>query len=405
MNAGILRKAQYGLAIVLMALCAGCTAPKEYEWNIPDGYPLPPIPETNPMTPAKVLLGRHLFYDTRLSHNGTQACASCHMPEYAFTEPRAKAVGSKGELNRRNSLALVNIAYNETLMWAHPGLFEIERQVLIPMFGENPIELDITGHEEEVLARFAADPLYQRFFEEAFPRDPGPMGFKQMIDALACFVRSLVSFDSPFDRYAYGDQDDAMSESAIRGLNHFFSERFECHHCHGGFNFTQSSTHQSIALLENPFHNTGLYNLGGRNVYPDADQGLYEFTGLASDRGKFRPPSLRNVAVTAPYMHDGSIPDLGAVLDLYAAGGRNVEGGEFAGDGRANVYKSQFLQEFEMTAQEREELLAFLHSLTDDSFLSRQEHRSPFDVGARHGVCAVERNFGRLVSRRGRKSA
>ena len=384
MNSGLLRKAQYGLALVLMALCAGCTAPKEYEWNIPDGYPLPSLPETNPMTPAKVLLGRHLFHDTRLSRNGTQACASCHMPEFAFAEPRAKAVGSTGELNRRNTLALVNTAYNETLMWAHPGLSEIERQVLIPMFGENPVELDITGHEEEVLARFAADPLYQGFFEEAFPHDPGPMGFKQMIDALACFVRSLVSFDSPFDRYAYGDQDDTMSESAIRGLNHFFSERFECHHCHGGFNFTQSSTHQSIALLENPFHNTGLYNLGGKNIYPEADQGLYEFTGFPSDRGKFRAPSLRNVAVTAPYMHDGSIPDLEAVLDFYAAGGRNLESGEFAGDGRTNAYKSQFVQEFEMTAQEREELLAFLHSLTDDSFLARPEHRSPFGVGARH---------------------
>ena len=260
MNAGLLRKAQYGLALVLMALCAGCTAPKEYEWNIPDGYPLPSIPETNPMTPAKVLLGRHLFHDTRLSRNGTQACASCHMPEFAFTEPRAKAVGSTGELNRRNTLALVNVAYNDTLMWAHPGLFEIERQMLIPMFGENPVELGhCTGHEGR-----GAGPICRRtrsikgFFEEAFPHDPGPIGIQaDESTRIACFVRALVSFDSPFDRYAYGGQDDAMTESAIRGLNHFFSERFECHHCHGGFNFTQSSTHQSIALLENPFHNTG----------------------------------------------------------------------------------------------------------------------------------------------------
>ena len=169
-----------------------------------------------------------------------------------------------------------------------------------------------------------------------------------------------------------------MSEAAIRGLGSFFSERFECHHCHGGFNFTQSTNHESSAILEDPFHNTGLYNVGGENAYPAVDQGLFQLTGKPEDRGRFRAPTLRNVALTAPYMHDGSIPDLEAVLDFYAAGGRNIEKGEFAGDGRANVHKSQFVKGIDMTAEERADLLAFLDSLTDPDFLDRPGLQDPF---------------------------
>lgn len=364
------------LVLAVLAL-GGCGAPEAYDWQIPEGYPQPVAPENNPMSAARVEFGRHLFYDTRLSGNGKQACASCHQPQHAFTEPRRQAIGSTGEVHRRNALALVNVAYNSTLMWAHPALRDIERQLLIPMFGDNPIELGIAGQEEEVLARFREDTAYRQLFESAFPR-ARQVEFTHVVGALACFVRSLLSFESPFDRYAYGGDDDALSEAAIRGIGLFFSERFECHHCHGGFNFTQSTNHESSAILDNPFHNTGLYNVGGDNAYPPADQGLYDLTGVAADRGRFRAPTLRNVALTAPYMHDGSIPDLGAVLDFYAGGGRNVEGGEYGGDGRANAYKSQFVKGIDMTADERTELLAFLHALTDPAFLERRAHRNPF---------------------------
>ena len=360
-----------------MLVCGGCGIPDEYVWNIPEGFPRPAVPKNNPMTGAKVELGRYLFYDTRLSGNRTQACATCHRPEFAFAEPRNRAVGSTGGVNRRNTLALVNVAYNDTLMWAHPGLTTIEQQVLIPMFGDNPVELGIVGHEREVLARFREDLVYQQLFANAFP-DGEPLAFTHIVDALACFVRSLVSFESPFDAYAYAGQDDALDPAAINGLQHFFSERFECHHCHGGFNFTQSSTHESVAILDNAFHNTGLYNVGDENAYPHEDQGLHDLTGDTRDRGAFRAPTLRNVALTAPYMHDGSLPDLGAVLDFYAAGGRNIEAGEFAGDGRANIYKSQFVQGFDMTPTERTELLAFLEALTDPTFTSRAEYQNPF---------------------------
>ena len=364
--------------LVVFLVSGGCDAGEDYAWNIPDSYPIPVVPEENPMSAAKVELGRHLFYDSRLSTNGKQACASCHRPEYAFSERRSRAVGSTGEGNRRNSLALVNVAYNSTLMWAHPGLRDIEQQVLVPMFGDNPVELGIAGHEQEVLSRFREDEGYRRLFEAAYPGHRAPADFDHVIDALACFVRSLVSFESPFDRYAYDGRDDALSEAAIRGLEHFFSEKFECHHCHGGFNFTQSSTHDRMGVLIVPFHNTGLYNVDGENAYPAEDQGLYDLTGQLADRGKFRAPTLRNIALTAPYMHDGSLPDLGAVLDFYAAGGRNIAVGAHAGDGRANSYKSQFVQGFDMAPGERADLLAFLHSLTDLAFLERAAHQNPF---------------------------
>ncbi len=322
------------------------------------------------MTEAKVQLGRQLFFDVRLSLNGEQACGSCHRPEHAFSEPLSVAVGSTGQRHRRNTLALVNIAYNDTLMWAHPGLRDIESQVLIPLFGDNPVELGIAGHEHEVLARLDADPSFRVLLTAAFPA-ADLFEMSHVVDALACFVRSQVSFDTPFDAYAYGGEDDAMSARAVRGLNHFFSERFECHHCHGGLNFSASSTHADLALPGDAFHNTGLYNVAGQNAYPDIDQGLYDLTDDATDRGRFRAPTLRNIALTAPYMHDGSLPDLGAVLDFYAAGGRNLSAGPNAGDGRANAYKSQFVHGFQMTESERADLLAFLNALTDDAFAER----------------------------------
>ena len=375
MNA--IRARSLARCLLLGIACAGCEPSEDYAWHIPEGYPRPPVPENNPMTAAKVALGRHFFYDERLSGNGEQACASCHRQEHAFSEPRARAVGSTGEPNRRNSLALVNVAYNETLMWAHPGLRTIEEQLLIPMFGDSPVELGIAGREAAVLARFREDPLYRDLFADAFPGD-ATLEFTHIVDALACFVRSLVSFGSPFDRYAYAGQDDALDAAALNGLQHFFSEKFECHHCHGGFNFTQSSTHARTAIMDPAFHNTGLYNVGGDNAYPRDDQGLYDLSGEPGDRGSFRAPTLRNVALTAPYMHDGSLADLEAVLDFYANGGRDIASGEYAGDGRGNAYKSQFVQGFDMTRSEREELLAFLHALTDPAFLARPEYQSPF---------------------------
>ncbi|PWK50067.1 MbnH family di-heme enzyme [Pleionea mediterranea] len=361
------------LLLTTLLACDNKPSDTRYNWPLREGFPRPQVPKDNPMTAEKVTLGRHLFYDKNLSFNKTQSCASCHTQKYAFAETKKQSTGSTGEKHRRNAPALVNIAYNKTLTWAHDGLKDIETQLLLPMFGESPVELGITGHEAEVLARFKTS-LYTELFEQAFP-DKG-LSFNTMNQALASFVRSLISLNSPFDRYAYDGDDSALSESALKGMTLFFSEKFECHHCHGGFNFTQSTFHEKQLLDRRPFHNTGLYNSNEKGQYP-IDDGLYEVTLDHNDHGRFRAPTLRNIEVTAPYMHDGSIDTLEQVIEFYAAGGRLIEEDEFQGDGRKNPLKSPFVKGFEITEEEKNDLIAFMQSLTDQEFLISEKHSKP----------------------------
>ena len=364
------------VVFIALILSACKEPPKPYVWQLPKDFPKPQVPVDNPMTEAKVELGRHLFYDKNLSANGQQSCSSCHQQDNAFAEALITSIGSTGELHHRNSQALVNIAYNKNLTWAHSELNTLERQIIIPLFGEVPLEMGVTGNEEKVLARFTSD-KYRAMFEQAFDDDEA--NFDHIVKALASFVRSLISFNSRFDQYAYAMQDDALTESELRGMDLFFSERLECHHCHGGFNFTQSTSHEKQILNRHAFHNTGLYNVDGQGAYPSSDQGLFSVTQEPHDMGKFRAPTLRNIALTAPYMHDGSITTLEEVIEFYAAAGRNIEQGENQGDGRANQYKSQFVKGFSLTEEEQQDLLAFLHTLTDENFIHNQAHSNPFD--------------------------
>jgi cytochrome c peroxidase len=331
----------------------------EYDWALPNGFPNPLVPQDNPMSDAKIALGKKLFFDQDLSFNQSTSCASCHQPQFAFSEPKKTAVGSSGQRHRRNTQSLVNVAYNSNLTWAHSGLNQIEQQILIPMFSEDPIELGITGHENEVLQRFAKL-SYAKMFENAF--DDHQATYDKIVKALASYVRSLTSFASPFDEYAYQNNDDAMTDAAKRGMELFFSEQFECFHCHGGFNFTQSSQHENQRLDLRPFHNTGLYNVDDKGAYPLSDQGLIQVTLQSRDMGKFRAPTLRNIAVSAPYMHDGSLATLDDVIGFYAAGGR--------GQGIANPLKSPFLVGFVLELEQKQDLIAFLQSLTDRNFLN-----------------------------------
>jgi cytochrome c peroxidase len=353
-----------------------------YLIELPPGFPPPLVPEDNPLTAAKVELGRHLFYDEQLSGNGTQSCASCHFPELGFSDAVTVPEGSTGELLIRNSMGLTNSAYTSKLTWANPNLDLLEQQIRIPLFGEFPVELGVTGHEDEVLARFADDPYYVELFSAAFPDEAEPVSFDSVVKALASFVRIMISGDAPFDRWLAGD-DGAISASAKRGAALFFSEELECHHCHGGFNFSLATRHANTTFTQNAFQNTGLYNLDGMGAYPPGNTGLHEFTLDDGDMGRFRPPSLRNVAVTAPYMHDGSVATLDEVLDIYAAGGRVIPEGEpYAGDGRSNPNKSGFIIGFELDEGQRADVIAFLQSLTDDGFLTNPALSDPFDRAA-----------------------
>lgn len=348
-----------------------------YAWQLPVGFPIPRVPADNPMTAEKVELGRYLFYDVRLSGSGTLACASCHFQERAFTDGRALPIGATGDVHPRNSMTLTNSAYSATLTWANPNLLVLERQIPIPMFGEHPVEMGITGYEDEVLARFRADARYPQMFSAAFPQDADSITFRNITLALSSFTRTLISGSAPYDQYLRGD-DAALSGSAKRGMALFLSEGLECHHCHTGFNFTLSTVSANSTFDDRPFFNTGLYNIAGTGAYPPGNTGIHEITNEPQDMGRFRPPTLRNIALTAPYMHDGSIATLEEVLQFYADGGRVTHTGEYAGDGRANPNKSGLVAGFTLTEQESADLLAFLQSLTDQQFITDPRFSDPF---------------------------
>lgn len=366
------------VALLLLALVgmSGCARETPYEWHLPPGFPQPRVPDDNALTVEKVELGRHLFYDKRLSANGTQSCASCHRQAHAFSDDAATATGSTGEKHRRNSMALVNVAYTATFTWAHPGINTIEQHVLLPLFGDKPVEMGAAGHEQEILARISGDAAYGELFDRAFPRQRDPITFDNVAKALASFVRTLISFDSPFDRYAYYGDDAALTQAQVRGMNLFMSERLECAHCHAGFNFSQFVTHESAAVSERAFHVTGLYPYS-ETYASDVDYGLFAVTGQVGDKDRFKAPTLRNIERSAPYMHDGSLATLGDVIDFYAAGGRVLTNGPRPGDGRAHPAKNPFVKGFTLTGQEREDLLDFLSSLTDERFLNDPKSAAP----------------------------
>lgn len=343
----------------------------------PKGFPVPDLGSARWPSPPMFELGRALFYESALSGNGTQSCASCHQQERAFAENKAHSVGSTGQAHVRNASSLVNVAYNSTLTWADSGLTELEAQIRLPLFATDPVEMGAKGQEEAILERLRSDPRYQQWFKAAYPNSEDPFDWDNIVSALAGFVRSLISGQSSFDRYVYHAQTDAMSPSQLRGMELFFSERLECHHCHGNFNFTESTTHSGSKERVTRFHNTGLYNIDGKGAYPLKDQGLLRVTGVAQDMGRFRAPTLRNVAVSGPYMHDGSIKTLRDVIRFYEAGGRELPEGPMAGDGRKSPLKSGFVPGFSLNDQEREDLLNFLHSLSDPSFLKDPRFSNP----------------------------
>ncbi len=196
------------LALLLLGLIGTQTAAGQqtYPWKLPKGVPAPRVPSDSPLTPERVELGRHLFYDTRLSGNGTQACATCHRQELAFTDGRALAVGSTGETHPRSAMSLINAAYRDALTWANPSLKTFEEQIPVPMLGTAPVELGLAGQEDRAYAELARDPVYRELFLSAFPDEGSPVNRRNIVAALASFLRSIVSFRSPFDRYRFGGE-------------------------------------------------------------------------------------------------------------------------------------------------------------------------------------------------------
>jgi cytochrome c peroxidase len=215
-------------------------------------------------------------------------------------------------------------------------------------------------------------------FPAAFPTEADPFTISNVTKAIASFERTIISASSPYDRYHYDGDDQAVPESAKRGEALFFSEPLSCFRCHGGFNFTDATDFEGRKSGEIPFHNTGLYNVAGAFSYPQPNVGIYEYTKRPEDIGKFKVPTLRNIALTAPYMHDGSAKTLDDVLDHYSAGGRTITGSPNAGDGFHNPNKDLLIRGFKLSAQERADLIAFLQSLTDEEVIHDAKYGNPW---------------------------
>lgn len=367
------------ILIGLVWCLLSASALHQYQWGLPGWVPIPIEPANNPMSQAKVDLGRHLFYDKRLSADQSMSCASCHQQDKAFTDGLSVATGVTGEKGARSAMSLANVAYLPVLTWSNPNLTALEVQALVPIFGEHPVEMGMAGKEKELFARLHADERYRELFLKAFPTEARQgldalYSLSTVTKALASFQRSLLSFDSPYDRYQYGGKKDAISASAKRGEALFFGEKMECYHCHGGFNFTDNIQHSKLPLAERGFHNTGLFNIDGKGSYPKSNPGIKELTGDPGDEGKFRTPSLRNVALTAPYMHDGSIPTLEAVIrEHYAIAGRAAKNGK-----DPSPMRSSLIVGFEVSPQEVNDLVEFLNSLTDEGFIKNSKHSDPW---------------------------
>jgi cytochrome c peroxidase len=372
------RRLRYGVVLGAWLVVAAAWGAPAYRLVLPKGFPQPRIPADNPLTAEKVRLGRHLFYDKRMSGNGTRSCATCHRQDLAFTDGRAQAVGATGQTLPRGAMSLVNAAYSGTLTWSNPNIRTLEQ-----LFGTDPLELGVV--KEDLLRLIRSDRIYRALFRRAFPGEANPYRLGNVAKALASFERAIISGGSPYDRFHFGGDANAITEAAKRGEILFFLDYGgpSCFRCHGGFNFSDAVDWVGKPRAPAAFHNTGLYNVAGRFSFPLPNPGLYLHTKNPADVGKFKAPTLRNIALTAPYMHDGSIATLGEVVDHYAAGGRTIERGPWAGVGRENAGKDALVHGFAMTAQNRADLVAFLESLTDEGVTRDPRLGDPWAEGGR----------------------
>ena len=323
------------VAALWVAVAFGCAArAPAFDWRLPRGVAPPPVPADNPMSAAKVELGRRLFYDADLSVDGSLSCASCHEQRRAFADGNATHAGARGALGRRNVMSLANVGYLAPLTWADPGQTDLERQVLVPVTGEHPVEMGMKGQEAEIARRLAADACYRTMFAAALPETHGEISLASASKAIAAFERTLVSWNAPYDRHA-------LSVDAQRGEAVF--RETGCGSCHSGVNFTDGRFH-AIAGVRGD------------------DLGAFEKTAAETDQGAFRTPSLRNVELSGPYLHDGAARTL-----------------------RVAIFRHDLAAEA-LSQDEASQIETFLLSLTDRRFVTDERFSLPktFCGKARH---------------------
>jgi cytochrome c peroxidase len=311
------------------------------------------------MSEHKVALGCRLFFETRLSVTHSYSCASCHRPELAFTDGRALAIGSKGDTMHRGAMTLTNVAYNPAFTWASGSVVTLERQMEQPLFNEHPLEMGLKRDDGELLGWLTQQEAYAAAFREAFPKEAEPVTIPNLLKAIASFERTLISGRSSFDRYVYDDDRAAFSESARRGMRLFYSDRSTCASCHFGVNFSGPIVQRGKSPPPVLFANNGSAVQG--------DEGLYAETRRKNDRGRFRVPTLRNIALTAPYMHDGRFATLEDVIEHYVGGGKHA--------GSIGVVDSQ-IRPLDLNAEEKGDLVEFLKNLTDAQFATSRDCES-----------------------------
>jgi cytochrome c peroxidase len=303
-------------------------------------FPQMPLPADNPLTVEGVSLGERLFHETRLSNNSTQACASCHQQSAAFSDTRRVSLGAEGQKGKRQSMALFNLAWHQSFFWDGRAA-TLREQVLMPITDSNEMNASL----DLVVSRLRDDQTYRAQFKSAFA--DGDISPDMIAKALEQYLLTLIAQDSKFDRALR--KLTKLSPSEARGLQLFVTEHdpvrglrgADCFHCHGGMLFT-----------DNGFHNNGLSLKSG-------DTGRGGVTGVAADLGKFKTPSLRNIALTAPYMHDGRFATLEEVVDHYSSGVQRSE----TLDPNLAKHPAAGLQ---LTADEKADLVAFLKTLTDE---------------------------------------
>lgn len=323
------------LPLLILGSCAKDIPPVPLV-EVPAWFPDLPVPADNALTSERIALGRRLFHDPLLSRDSSISCASCHVQSRAFTDGRPVSMGVGGRTGQRNAPSLANVAYVPALN-ADGGIPTLELQAQAPIFAHEEMDFTIA----EFLDRIGQDASYRTLFTAAYGREPDAYGISW---ALASFQRTFISGNSRFDRFEYLNEASALSEAEQRGRELFFSSATQCSACHAPPMFTTFE-----------YANVGLYE-------SYADSGRARITHLPQDNGKFRVPSLRNIAVTGPFMHDGSIATLHEAVAHFNTGGV----GHPLQDAR--------IRPLQLTPQQVDDLVAFLGALTDDTFISDPDH-------------------------------
>lgn len=334
------RKAIFPVLLCCMAAIAACRPEPDLPLaerlvQPPAGFPPIPFPADNAFTEARWQLGKKIFHDPILSIDSSISCASCHKIQHALADENALSPGVFGRPGKTNAPSLANVAYHPYFL-REGGVPTLEMQVLVPIQEDNEFAHNIVAIADQM----AGVPEYVAMSQAAYGRDPDAFVITR---ALSTYERTLLSGNSPFDQYYYQGKRNALNTAERRGFNLFSSPKAGCTHCHDGFNFTDYS-----------FQNTGLY-LQYDNI------GRMRHTGDSADLALFKVPSLRNVGLTPPYMHNGSISTLAQVIEHYNGGGE------------AHPHKSAYVRPLGLTEQEKQDLLAFLESLSDPSFLSNPD--------------------------------